>query len=137
MATTRKSSAAAFRKALTAKLAAIGHPVSASVNDWPRVEITDVTESDVIDKGDDVREVGFIVEAVSNVSYGEATAIIEDIEDALIGCETLEPSGWKVLEIYRELGTEINEVGDADLLIIRRRTQFRANIARNINPINI
>lgn len=137
MAATKKSAAASFRKALTAKLAAIGHPVSSSVNDWPRVEITDVTESDVIDKGDDVREVGFIVEAISNMSYGEATAIIEDIEDALIGCETVEPSGWKVLEIYRELGTEINEVGDADLLIIRRRTQFRANIARNINPINI
>ena len=125
-----KTAAAAIRKALTAKLAALGYPVSASVNDWPRVEITDVTESGAIDKGDDVREVGFVVEAISNASYSEATRIIEAIEDAIIGVETLTPSGWTVLEIYRELGTEINEVGDADLLIIRRRTQFRANVAK-------
>ena len=104
--------------------------MSSSVNDWPRVEITDVTESGAIDKGDDVREVGFIIEAISNASYAEATRIIEAIEDALIGVETIAPSGWTVLEIYRELGSEINEVGDADLLIIRRRTQFRANVSK-------
>lgn len=125
-----KTAAAAIRKALTSKLAALGYPVSSSVNDWPRVEITDVTESGAIDKGDDVREVGFIIEAISNKSYGEATRIIEAIEDALIGVETIAPSGWTVLEIYRELGSEINEVGDADLLIIRRRTQFRANVSK-------
>ena len=125
-----KTAAAAIRKALTSKLSALGYPVSSSVNDWPRVEITDVTESGSIDKGDDVREVGFIIEAISNKSYGEATRIIEAIEDALIGVETIAPSGWTVLEIYRELGSEINEVGDADLLIIRRRTQFRANVSK-------
>lgn len=125
-----KTAAAAIRKALTSKLAALGYPVSSSVNDWPRVEITDVTESGAIDKGDDVREVGFIIEAISNKSYAEATRIIEAIEDALIGVETIAPSGWTVLEIYRELGSEINEVGDADLLIIRRRTQFRANVSK-------
>ena len=125
-----KTAAAAIRKALTSKLAALGYPVSSSVNDWPRVEITDVTESGAIDKGDDVREVGFIIEAISNRSYAEATRIIEAIEDALIGVETIAPSGWTVLEIYRELGSEINEVGDADLLIIRRRTQFRANVSK-------
>lgn len=125
-----KTAAAAIRKALTSKLAALGYPVSSSVNDWPRVEITDVTESGAIDKGDDVREVGFIIEAISNKSYGEATRIIEAIEDGIIGVETITPSGWTVLEIYRELGSEINEVGDADLLIIRRRTQFRANVSK-------
>lgn len=132
-----KTAAAAIRKALTTKLAALGYPVSSDVNDFPRVEITDVTESDSIDKGYDVREVGFVVEAISNTSYGEAARIIETIEDGIIGCDTLAPSGWTVLEVYRELGTEINEVGDADLLIIRRRTQFRANVARNTNPKNI
>ena len=125
-----KTAAAAIRKALTSKLSALGYPVSSSVNSFPRIEITDVTESGAIDKGDDVREVGFIIEAISNASYAEATAIIETIEDALIGVETIAPSGWTVLEIYRELGSEINEVGDADLLIIRRRTQFRANVSK-------
>lgn len=131
MATKVQSAAAPFRKALTAKLAALGYPVSASVNDWPRVEITDVTESGPIDKGDDVREIGFIIEAISNRGYSEAATIAEAIEDALTGCGTLTVTGWQVLEIYRELGQEINEVGDADLLIIRRRTQYRANVARN------
>lgn len=131
MATRNQSAAAPFRRALTAKLSEIGHPVSASVNDWPRVEITDVTESGPIDKGDDVREIGFIIEAISRNDYGEAATIAEAIEDALTGCDTLTVTGWQVLEIYRELGQEINEVGDADLLIIRRRTQFRANVARN------
>lgn len=125
-----KTAAAAIRKALTSKLAALGYPVSTSVNSFPRVEITDVTESGVIDKGDDVREVGFVIEAISNASYTEATRIIEAIEDGIIGVETITPSGWTVLEIYRELGSEINEVGDADLLIIRRRTQFRANVSK-------
>lgn len=125
-----KTAAAAIRKALTSKLAALGYPVSSSVNAFPRVEITDVTESGVIDKGDDVREVGFVIEAISNASYTEATTIIEAIEDGIIGVETITPSGWTVLEIYRELGSEINEVGDADLLIIRRRTQFRANVSK-------
>ncbi len=125
-----KTAASAIRKALTPKLSALGYPVSTSVNAFPRVEITDVTESDVIDKGDDVREVGFVIEAISNKSYTEATTIIEAIEDGIIGVETIAPSGWTVLEIYRELGSEINEVGDADLLIIRRRTQFRANVSK-------
>lgn len=131
MATKVQSAAAPFRKALAAKLREIGYPVSASVNDWPRVEITDVTESGPIDKGDDVREIGFIIEAISRSDYGEAATIAEAIEDALTGCDTLTVTDWQVLEIYRELGQEINEVGDADLLIIRRRTQFRANVARN------
>ena len=125
-----KTAAEAFRKALTAKLAALGYPVSSDVNDWPRVEITDVTEQGSIDKGDDVREIGFVVEAISNRGYGEAGPMMEAIEDGLIGCGTITPSGWNVLEVYRELGQEINEVGDADLIIVRRRTQFRANLAR-------
>lgn len=125
-----KTAAAAFRKALTAKLAALGYPVSSDVNDWPRVEITDVTEQGSIDKGDDVREIGFVVEAISNRGYTEASVIMDAIEDGLIGCDTIAPSGWNVLEVYRELGQEINEVGDADLIIVRRRSQFRANLAR-------
>lgn len=126
-----KTAAAALRKALASKLREIGHPVSDNVNTWPRVEITDVTEGEVIDKGDDVREIGFIIEAISRASYGEAATIAEEIEDAIIGCGTVEPEGWTVVEVYRELGTEINEVGDADLLVIRRRTQYRANISRS------
>ena len=126
-----KTAAAAFRKALTAKLKAIGHPVSDGVNSWPRVQIEDVTESDAIDKGHDVREIGFVIEVVSRTNYGEAAAVMEQIEDALIGCDTLQPTGWQVLEIYRELGNETHTVGDADQVEISRRTQFRANVSRN------
>ena len=126
-----KTAAAAFRKALTAKLKAIGHPVSDGVNSWPRVQIEDVTESDSIDKGYDVRELGFVVEVVSRTDYGLAAGIMDEIEDALIGVETVSPAGWTVLEIYRELGSETHTVGEADQLEISRRTQFRANVSRN------
>lgn len=126
-----KTAAEAFRKALTAKLKAIGHPVSPSVNSYPRIQIEDVTESDSIDKGHDVRELGFVIEVVSRETYGEAAAVMNEIEDALIGCDTVTPTGWTVLEIYRELGNETHAVGDADVIEISRRTQFRANISRN------
>lgn len=126
-----KTAAAAFRKALTAKLKAIGHPVSDGVNSWPRVQIEDVTESDSIDKGYDVRELGFVVEVASRTDYGLAAGVMEDIEDALIGCGTVSPVGWTVLEIYRELGNETHAVGEADQVEITRRTQFRANVSKN------
>ena len=129
----RLTAAAAFRKALAAKLKALGHPVNDSVNEWPRTAVEDVTESDAIDKGHDVREIGFVIEVVSRTNYGEAAAVMEQIEDALIGCDTLQPAGWQVLEIYRELGNETHTVGDADQVEISRRTQFRANVSRSIN----
>ena len=126
-----KSATAAFRKALAAKLAAIGYPVTQGVNVRPCVRISDdMTESGAIDKGDDVREIGFTIDAVSDKDYGEAATIIEAIEDALIGCDTVTPTGWTVLEIYRELGTEIHAVEEGDLHTITRRTQFRANVSK-------
>lgn len=133
-----KSALAAFRKALTAKLVDIKVPVALGVNQRPCVLIADgMTESDVIDKGDDVREIGFVIDAVSDKSTSEAATMMEAIENALIGCETIAPVGWTVLEIYRELGTEIHAVEEGDLHTITRRTQFRANVSRNTNQSNI
>ena len=126
---TAKTATGNLRKALTAKLRAIGHPISASVNSWPRVQLEDVTEAEPIDKGYDVRELGFVIEVVSLGNYGEADTIMTAIEESLIGTDTITVSGFSCLEIYKELGQEIVAVGDADKLEITRRTQFRANIA--------
>ena len=125
-----KSAAAALRKALSAKLKAIGHPLTSGVNARPSVQLGDVTESDVIDKGDDVRELGFTIDVISDRDYMEAATIAEAIEDALIGCNTVTPEGWTVLEIYRELGSEIHAVEEGDLHTITRRTQYRANVSK-------
>lgn len=126
---TAKTATGNLRKALTAKLRAIGHPISASVNSWPRVQLEDVTEAEPIDKGFDVRELGFVIEVVSLGNFGEADTIMTAIEESLIGTDTISVSGFACLEIYKELGQEIVAVGDADKLEITRRTQFRANIA--------
>ena len=126
---TAKTATGNLRKALTAKLRALGHPISASVNSWPRIQLEDVTEAEPIDKGFDVRELGFVIEVVSLGNYGEADTIMTAIEESLIGTDTISISGFACLEIYKELGQEIVAVGDADKLEITRRTQFRANIA--------
>ena len=65
--------------------------------------------------------------------YGCRSLTWWPLKDALIGCDTLQPAGWTVLEIYRELGNETHTVGDADQVEISRRTQFRANVSRSIN----
>ena len=97
---------------------------------FPRVELTDVQESGAIDKGEDVRELGFVVEAISLSAYEEAATLSDTAETALVGQDTVTMPNFTAVDIYKELGTEIVEVGDADILVIRRRTQYRANVSR-------
>lgn len=126
-----KSAEAQLRKAVIAALKAAGLPVSKDVRVFPRVELTDVQESGAIDKGEDVRELGFVVEAISLSAYEEAATLSDTAETALVGQDTVTMPNFTAVDIYKELGTEIVEVGDADQLIIRRRTQYRANVSRN------
>ena len=130
MATKAKSAEAQLRKAVIAALKAAHLPVSRDVRVFPRIELTDVSESGSIDKGEDVRELGFVVEAISLNAYEEAAELADTAEERLVGSGTVTMTGFKALDIYKELGTEIIEVGDADILIIRRRTQYRANVSR-------
>ena len=125
-----KSAEAQLRKAVIAALKAAGLPVSKDVRVFPRVELTDVQESGAIDKGEDVRELGFVVEAISLSAYEEAATLSETAETALVGQDTVTMPNFTAVDIYKELGTEIVEVGDADILVIRRRTQYRANVSR-------
>ena len=105
-------------------------PVSQDVRTFPRVELTDMQESGAIDKGEDVRELGFVVEAISLNSYEEAATLCDTAETTLVGQGTVTMTGFTAIDIYKELGTEIVEVGDADILVIRRRTQYRANVSK-------
>lgn len=125
-----KSAEAQLRKAVIAALKAAGLPVSKDVRVFPRVELTDVQESGAIDKGEDVRELGFVVEAISLSAYEEAATLSDTAETALVGQDTVTMPNFTAVDIYKELGTEIVEVGDADILVIRRRTQYRANVSR-------
>ena len=128
-----KSAEAQLRNAIITKLRAAGYPVTQNADAFPRVEVTDVTESGTIDKGDDVRELGFIVEAISHDNYEEAASISDPIEEQLVGQNTITMRDFTALDIYKELGSEIIEVGEADIIIIRRRTQYRANVSRITN----
>jgi len=128
-----KSAEAQLRKAVVAALAAAQLPVKAGVNDFPRVEVSDFTESGAIDKGEDVRELGFVVEAISIGGYGEAASLSDTAEETLVGQKTVTMNDFEAVDIYKELGTEIVEVGDADIIVIRRRTQYRANVSRKNN----
>lgn len=125
-----KSAEAQLRKAVLAALKAAGIPVSKDELVFPRVELTEVQESGAIDKGEDVRELGFVVEAISLSAYEEAATLGDTAETALVGQDTVTMSNFTAVDIYKELGTEIVEVGDADILVIRRRTQYRANVSR-------
>lgn len=125
-----KSAEAQLRKAVIAALKAASLPVSKDVRVFPRIELTDVQESGAIDKGEDVRELGFVLEAISLKSYDEAAVNSETVETLLVGQGTITMPNFESQDIYKELGTEIVEVGDADILVIRRRTQYRANISR-------
>ena len=130
MATKAKSAEAQLRKAVIAALKAAHLPVSQDVRTFPRIELTDVSESGAIDKGEDVRELGFVVEAISVNAYEQAATLSDTAEDALVGQNTVTMAAFSSVDIYKELGTEIVEVGDADVLVIRRRTQYRANVSR-------
>lgn len=125
-----KSAEAQLRKAVISALKAAHLPVTEDVRTFPRMEITEVTESGTIDKGDDVRELGFVVEAISLQRYETAADLCDTAETTLVGQGTVTMRDFVCLDIYKELGTEIMEVGDADVLVIRRRTQYRANIAQ-------
>ena len=125
-----KSAEAQLRKAVIATLKAASLPVSKDVRVFPRVELTEVQESGAIDKGEDVRELGFVIEAITVSAYEEAATLSETAETALVGQDTITMANFSSIDIYKELGTEIVEVGDADVIVIRRRTQYRANISR-------
>lgn len=125
-----KSAEAQLRKSIIAALRAKSLPVSKDVRVFPRIELTEVTESGSIDKDEDVRELGFVVEAISLNAYEEAAGLSDDVETALVGQQTVTMADFTAVDIYKELGTEIVEVGDADQLIIRRRTQYRANVSK-------
>lgn len=130
MATKAKSAEAQLRKAVIAALKAVNLPVSQDVRTFPRIELTDVSESGAIDKGEDVRELGFVVEAISVNAYEQAATLSDTAETTLVGQDTVTMPNFTAVDIYKELGTEIVEVGDADILVIRRRTQYRANVSR-------
>lgn len=127
-----KTAMGELRKALTKKLKDLGYAPGGKTGVWPRVEITEVTEAGEIDKGYDVRELGFIIMAISNLNYQEVETIMAVIDEGLIGCGTITMSGFTCIEIYKELETDsTDEVGDADQKQIWRRTQYRANVCKN------
>lgn len=117
------SSKAEVRKAIVAKILSL--QINLGGNNFPRVELTDVYENEVQDKCDDVREVSLFVESLSNTSYQEATTMVNTISSAICGVDTLQIEGWRALDTNMVQGNDLTEVGEADEVIHRIRTNYR------------
>lgn len=117
------SSKAEVRKAIVAKILSL--QINLGGNIFPRVELTDVYENEVQDKGDDVREVSLFIESLSNTSYQEATTMADTISSAICGVDTLQIEGWRALDTNMVQSNDLTEVGEADEVIHRIRTNYR------------
>lgn len=128
---TFKTAQSKLRKAIISKVTELNGNWLGDVKKYPRVEVTDITEQPTIDKGNKVRTLSFNIEAISNESYAAAAAIISEIDTAFIAGITVED--FAVVTITKTLGTEINEVGEADIIIYRLRSTYDIIIEDNNN----
>lgn len=117
------SGKAEVRKAIVAKILGLQHNLGGNI--FPRVELTDIYESEVQDKCDDVREVSLFVESLSNTSYQEAVTMTNSISSAICGTDTLLMEGWRAVDTIMVQSSDLTEVGEADIIIHRIRTNYR------------
>lgn len=118
-----RSSKAEVRKAIVAKILGLQLPLGG--NTFPRVEIADAYESEVIDKGYDVREVSINIESISNTSYTEVVTLSNGISTALCGCDTIVMDDFRSIDITLVQSNDFSESGEADELIHRIRDNYR------------
>lgn len=128
---TFKTAQSKLRKAIISKITELNGNWLGDVKKYPRVEVTDISEQPTIDKGNKVRTLSFNIEAISNESYAAAAAIISEIDTAFVAGITVED--FSVATLTKTLGTEINEVGEADIIIYRLRSIFEIIIEDNNN----
>ena len=129
--TTYRTAQIKLRKAIISKITELNESWLGDVKQYPRVEVTDISEQPTIDKGNKVRTLSFKIEAISNESYAAAAAIISEIDTAFVAGITVED--FSVATLTKTLGTEINEVGEADIIIYRLRSIFEIIIEDNNN----
>jgi hypothetical protein len=128
---TFKTAQSKLRKAIISKITELNGNWLGDVKKYPRVEVTDISESPTTDKGNSVRTLSFSVDAISNASYSTAAEIISQIDTSLVA--GLEVDNLSVISVSKTFGTEINEVGEADIIIYRLRSTYDIIVEDNNN----
>lgn len=128
---TYRTAESKLRKAIISKITELNGNWLGNVKKYPRVEVTDISEASTTDKGNSVRTLSFNIEAISNESYATAAEISNQIDTAFVA--GLEVENFSTISVNKTLGTEINEVGEADIIIYRLRSTYDIIIEDNNN----
>jgi hypothetical protein len=128
---TYRTAESKLRKAIISKITELNGNWLGNVKKYPRVEVTDISEAPTIDKGNSVRTLSFNIEAISNESYATAAEISNQIDTAFVA--GLEVENFSTISVNKTLGTEINEVGEADIIIYRLRSTYDIIVEDNNN----
>jgi hypothetical protein len=128
---TYRTAESKLRKAIISKITELNGNWLGNVKKYPRVEVTDISEAPTTDKGNSVRTLSFNIEAISNESYATAAEISNQIDTAFVA--GLEVENFSTISVNKTLGTEINEVGEADIIIYRLRSTYDIIVEDNNN----
>ena len=116
-----------FEKALISKFKALNIPLG-GVSVFPRAEVADISEGRTENKEETLRQIDYTVEAMSTRSSDEANDIMDRIEEAIVGSEKMGIDGFRCVVTDKTIGTELIEVGEADVILHRRRSTFSSLI---------
>ena len=106
--------------------------VTSSATTFPRVEIGDVTEMKVQDKGYDVRMLYCNIDVISQ-SYGTSINYAEQINTAVVGHKTLTVSGFSSIGAVVDNITEIIEPQEGSFTIYR----IISRVEITVEPVEI
>lgn len=106
--------------------------VTSSATTFPRVEIGDVTEMKVQDKGYDVRMLYCNIDVISQ-SYGTSINYAEQINAAIVGHKTLTVTGFSSIDTVVDNITEIIEPQEGSFTIYR----IISRVEITVEPVEI
>ena len=128
MASNYKSALGKVRAALIAKIKAVNSAwVTSSATTFPRVEIGDLSEMRTRDKGYSVRMLYCNIDVITK-SYADSLSIKGQIDDVIIGLNTLTMSGFKSVYIDSDNVTEIIEPQEGSFTIYRILTRIEITV---------
>ena len=105
---------------------------------YPRVEVHTVTESERMDKGDDLRRLSLTVESISSVSMGECNALLQENLDRLAsGSLDITPDGVAVVGVVPTQLQDLTESSDTSKIIYRLLQQVDIFVERQTQSINV
>lgn len=96
---------------------------------YPKIDLHTWIENPSIEKGQGVREISFIVEAYSNVSYAEAVEMADNVAERLCSeYGSLEVEDATIVSILPDGSEEIEEEDDNNVVVYRQLNRLVATI---------